>query len=69
MSEPSAAGPFTVRVEHTEDGWWVASVDGLAIETQAERADQIEAMARDLIATWLDVDAAARAGRAMHDAA
>jgi predicted RNase H-like HicB family nuclease len=39
-----------------EGNWWVIAVYELDRVTQARRLDQAEAMARDLIALWLDVD-------------
>lgn len=49
---------YTARAERDGD-WWaidVPEVDG--VFTQARRLDQIEAMARDVIALMLDVDPA-----------
>jgi glutamate dehydrogenase/leucine dehydrogenase len=43
-------------VAEREDGWWLITVPELDIVTQARRVDQIEHMARDLIAVWLEVD-------------
>ena len=43
-------------VAKREDGWWIISVPELDVVTQARRIDQIEHMARDLIAAWLEVD-------------
>lgn len=45
---------YEVRAER-EDGWWIVTVPALDAVTQAKRVDQIEHMARDLIAAWLDV--------------
>ena len=40
-----------------EEGWWVIDVPALDVATQARRLDQVEAMARDAIATWSEVEA------------
>ncbi|QIG58206.1 HicB-like antitoxin [Gordonia phage Skog] len=55
---------ITFRVDVTlEDSWWTIRVPGLlnsfddeAILTQAERYDEIEAQARDLIAVSTGID-------------
>ena len=39
-----------------EEGWWIVTVPELDAVTQARRIEQVESQARDLIATWLDVD-------------
>ena len=53
----SEATKTTYRaVAEREDGWWIITVPELDIVTQARRVDQIEHMARDLIAVWLEVD-------------
>ncbi len=41
---------------YREGDWWVIDVDGVGV-TQAKRLDQVEHMARDMIALMLDVDA------------
>lgn len=38
-----------------EEGWWVINIPMLDLATQARRLDQVEAIARDAVATWLDV--------------
>jgi len=38
-----------------EEGFWVIDIDELGLTTQARRLDQVEYMARDAIALWLDV--------------
>lgn len=38
-----------------EEGWWVIDIAALDLATQARRLDQVEAIARDAVATWLDV--------------
>jgi len=43
-------------IAEREGPWWVITVPDLDIVTQARRIDQIEHMARDLIAIWLEVD-------------
>lgn len=50
----------TYRVEAAQDeGWWLLTVPELdGIVTQARRLAEAEETARDLIATWLDVDLA-----------
>src|SRR4051795_8047108 len=41
---------------HREDGWWIVEIPVLDIVTQARRVDQIERMARDLIAPgWMSM--------------
>ncbi len=37
-----------------EEGFWVIDIDELGLTTQARRLDQVEYMARDAIALWLD---------------
>lgn len=39
-----------------DGGWWVIDVPELEVTTQARRVDQIEHMATDLIAAWLDIE-------------
>lgn len=39
---------------HRDAGWWLITAPELDIVTQARRAADVEPMARDLIATWLD---------------
>lgn len=39
-----------------EEGWWVIDIPALGVATQARRLDQVEAMARDVIATWCEVE-------------
>lgn len=47
----------TYRVQTwREEGFWVIDIDELGLTTQARRLDQVEYMARDAIALWLDVD-------------
>lgn len=47
----------TYRVRATRDGrFWLLTVPELEIVTQARRLTEADEMARDLIATWLDVD-------------
>ena len=50
----------TYHVEAFQEGeWWVARVAGLdANYTQARTLDEVEEMARDLIALVLDIDEA-----------
>lgn len=38
-----------------EEGWWVIDIPVLDLATQARRLDQVESIARDAVATWLDV--------------
>lgn len=39
-----------------DDGWWVISVPELrGVFSQARRRDEVEAMARDAVALYLDV--------------
>jgi DNA-directed RNA polymerase specialized sigma24 family protein len=38
-----------------EEGWWVIDIPEFDLATQARRLDQVESMARDAVATWLDV--------------
>jgi predicted RNase H-like HicB family nuclease len=48
---------YAVHVERTPDGWWyieVPEVEGA--RTQAKRLDQVDEMARDVLAILLDVD-------------
>lgn len=45
-----------VAVAERDGDWWLITVPELDIVTQARRLDQIDHQARDLIATWLDVD-------------
>ena len=40
---------------HREGDWWVIDVEGVGV-TQAKRLDQVEGMARDMVALMLDVD-------------
>ncbi len=47
----------TYRVRATRDGrFWLLTVPDLEIVTQARRLTEADEMARDLIATWLDID-------------
>jgi hypothetical protein len=39
-----------------EDEWLIINVPVLDIFTQAENAEEVVHMARDLIALWLDID-------------
>ncbi|CAN5276547.1 hypothetical protein BH18ACT9_BH18ACT9_20770 [soil metagenome] len=41
-----------------EEGWWVIDIPALDLATQARRLDQVEGVARDAVATWLDVNPA-----------
>lgn len=43
-------------VAERDSGWWIVTVPELDVVTQARRIDQIEHMARDLIAVWLEVE-------------
>ena len=54
----SVATTITYQVETFQEGdWWVARVLGLdANYTQAKTFEEVESMARDLIALALDVD-------------
>ena len=56
----SAAITITYRVDAFKEGdWWVGEVAGLdANYTQARTFDEVEEMARDLIALVLDIDEA-----------
>lgn len=56
----STATTITYRVEAFKEGdWWVGKVAGLdANYTQARTFDEVEEMARDLIALVLDIDEA-----------
>ena len=56
----SAVTLTTHRVETFQDGdWWVVRVAGLdANYTQARTFEEVEEMARDLIALALDIDEA-----------
>jgi hypothetical protein len=40
---------------YREGDWWVVEVEGVGV-TQAKRLDQVEHMARDMVAIMLDVD-------------
>jgi len=41
----------------TRDGkWWMIEIPELGVITQALSEDEVEYMATDLIATWLDVE-------------
>jgi hypothetical protein len=40
---------------HREGDWWVVEVEGVGV-TQAKRLDQVEDMARDMVALMTDVD-------------
>ena len=40
------------------EGWWIGMIPELGIATQARRMSEMEHMARDLIAAWLDVSPA-----------
>lgn len=46
---------YRARV-HREGAWWVVEVEDVGV-TQARRLDQVEHMARDLVAAMLDIDA------------
>lgn len=51
----SARTAYTVRARR-DGSWWLLEVDGVdSAVTQARRLDQVEATARDLIATLLEV--------------
>ncbi|HRD60937.1 MAG TPA: hypothetical protein PLZ93_01160 [Nocardioides sp.] len=39
-----------------DDRWWLVQVPALGYSTQAESREDVEPMARDLIATVLDID-------------
>jgi predicted transcriptional regulator len=47
---------YTARA-HREGTWWAVDIPELDLATQARRIDQIKYMARDLIATWLEIPA------------
>jgi hypothetical protein len=46
---------FTAFAER-EGRWWIVTIRELDRVTQARRLEQVEPMARDLIALWLEVD-------------
>ncbi len=48
---------YRVTVER-EPGWWIISVPELDLVTQARRIRDIQHMATDLVAAWLDADVA-----------
>ncbi len=48
---------YDVRT-HWEDGWWMVSVPELGLVTQAEESDEIEWMARSVIASEMDIEIA-----------
>ncbi|AYR01160.1 HicB-like antitoxin [Mycobacterium phage LeMond] len=62
MDEPTT---YTARVSRGER-YWVVYVPEIDQTTQARTDDEIEPMARDLIATYLDVPATAVAVTVMH---
>ncbi len=51
MSEQKTYDVTTWR----EEGWWVIDIPTLNLASQARRLDQVEVMARDAVATWLDI--------------
>ena len=55
MTKTKSAKSYTAACER-EGNWWVISILELDRVTQARRLDRAEAMARDLIALWVDVD-------------
>ena len=60
---------YRVTVER-EPGWWIISVPELDLVTQARRIRDIQHMATDLVAAWLDADVAdvPREDREVHPA-
>jgi len=59
MTSLSATDTYHAEAFHTADGWWAIRVVGLKFGyTQAAHRDEVEEMARDLIACSLDVDEA-----------
>lgn len=38
-----------------EEGWWVVDIPALDLATQARWLDQVEAIARDAVAAWVDI--------------
>lgn len=48
---------YRADVRRDDDGFWVIHLPELDIATQARSTDEIEYMARDLIAIWLEVPA------------
>jgi hypothetical protein len=45
-------------VAEREPGWWIITIPGLDITTQARRLSQVEHNAATAIAVWLDIDLA-----------
>ncbi|MHB8245338.1 MAG: type II toxin-antitoxin system HicB family antitoxin [Acidimicrobiales bacterium] len=53
------AGKKTYRATvQREPGWWIVTVPELDLVTQARRVRDIQHMATDLVAAWLDADPA-----------
>lgn len=48
--------PYVARATHS-DGWWSAEIDvpGMLVFTEARRLDRLEEMARDAVATALNI--------------
>jgi DNA-directed RNA polymerase specialized sigma24 family protein len=55
MSTRKRAKIYRATVER-EPGWWIISVPELDLVTQARRIRDIQHMATDLVAAWLDAD-------------
>lgn len=57
MTTLGTTDTYHVETFNTNDGWWAIKVVGLKFGyTQAERLEDVEDMARDLIACSLDID-------------
>lgn len=54
MSEQMAYRATVAR----EPGWWIVTIPELSLVTQARRLRDVQRMATDVVATWLDVDPA-----------
>jgi hypothetical protein len=48
---------YEARAQWSE-GWWIVRIPELELVTQADESDEIEWMARDVIATMLELDVA-----------
>ena len=57
MTTLGATDIYRVEAFDTDDGWWAVKVVGLKFGyTQAANFDEVEEVARDLIACSLDID-------------
>lgn len=57
MSRRTKTKIYQATVER-EPGWWIVRVPELDLVTQARRIGDIQRMATDVVAAWLDVDPA-----------